>query len=142
MSVPRFWREIQTRYNLKGSKCRICGTIYFPPRIVCRTCKETYVKGASGAKDTHIMEDVNLSGNGEILTYTTVHVAPPGFEDQVPYNMVIVKLDEGPKITGQLVECINGDIEIGAKVQTVFRRVREDGPDGALHYGYKFKLRE
>lgn len=140
MSVPRFWREIQTRYNIKGSKCRICGQVYFPPRIVCRECKETYVEGKSGEKDTHIMDEVQLSGKGEILTYTTVHVAPPGFEDQVPYNMVIVTLDEGPKITGQLVECENKDISIGDRVKVVYRRIREDGPSGAIHYGYKFKL--
>ncbi len=31
MSIARFWRETPRRYNLGGSKCTLCGTVYFPP---------------------------------------------------------------------------------------------------------------
>lgn len=138
MSAPRFWREIQTRYNLIGSKCKKCSKVYFPPRIVCPNCKEA-LNGAPEKKDP-IMEKLKLSGKGEIFTHTTVHVAPPGFETQTPYTMAIIKLEEGPKITGQVIDCNPEAISIGTKVQAVFRRIREDGADGAIYYGYKFKL--
>ena len=32
------------------------------------------------------------------------------------------------------------DIEIGDDVEMVFRRIREDGKDGVISYGYKFKV--
>ncbi len=138
MSAPRFWREIQTRYNLLGSKCKKCSTVFFPPRIVCPKCKEA-LNGSPEKKDP-IMAKTKLSGKGEILSHTTVHVAPPGFESQTPYTMAIIKLEEGPKITGQIIGCNPDEIAIGKKVESVFRKIREDGPDGVIYYGYKFKL--
>ncbi|MFQ5920105.1 MAG: Zn-ribbon domain-containing OB-fold protein, partial [Thermoplasmata archaeon] len=38
MAIPRFWREIQSRYNLVGTQCGNCGTLDFPPRDVCPKC--------------------------------------------------------------------------------------------------------
>ena len=32
MSVPRFWRELDTRYNLIGSYCKITKTYHYPRR--------------------------------------------------------------------------------------------------------------
>ena len=32
MSVPRFWRELDTRYNLIGSYCKITDTYHYPRR--------------------------------------------------------------------------------------------------------------
>ena len=44
------------------------------------------------------------------------------------------------KLTSQLVDCDVEDIEIGDDVEMVFRRIREDGEDGVISYGYKFKV--
>ncbi|WP_198469051.1 OB-fold domain-containing protein, partial [Acetomicrobium sp. S15 = DSM 107314] len=38
-------------------------------------------------------------GAGEIYTFTTIHVPPEGFEDKVPYTVVVVKLDEGTLVS-------------------------------------------
>jgi uncharacterized OB-fold protein len=53
--------------------------------------------------------------------------------------MAIVELEEGPKLTAQIVEAKKEDLEIGQKVEMVLRRVREGGEQGIIHYGYKFK---
>ena len=50
-----------------------------------------------------------------------------------------IKLDEGPKITAQIVDCELDDVKIGMRVQSTFRKIQEDGYMGAIHYGYKFK---
>ncbi len=131
MTIPRFWREIPIRYNLVGSKCPLCGTVFFPPKEICKICRRVSI-------DQMIPE--KLSGRGTILTHTTVHEAPTDFESQVPYHLAIIELDEGPSVLGQITDCTNGDLAIGSRVRSVFRRVSEDGVSGTIHYGYKFVL--
>jgi len=68
-----------------------------------------------------------------------IHVGPESFEKQVPYPVAIIKLEEGSQITAQIVDCNIDEIKIGMKVESVFRRIQEDGYTGAIYYGYKFK---
>ena len=77
--------------RLLGLKCRQCATITVPPRMVCRKC-------ASPELDI-----VDLSGQGTIETFTTAFVAAEGREDEVPYTIVMVALDEGPWLMGNLI---------------------------------------
>jgi len=129
--VARFWREIPQRYNIIGNKCGSCERIFFPPREACPYCRR---------KSLGKMEDMKLSGKGEIVTYTIIHVGPEAFEKQVPYPVAIIKLEEGPQITAQIVDCNIDEVKIGMKVENTFRRIQEDGYTGAIYYGYKFKL--
>jgi hypothetical protein len=85
------------------------------------------------------MVDLKLSGKGEIVTYTIIHVAPENFEEQVPYPVAIIQLDEGPRVTAQIVDCPIEKVKIGMRVEGTFRRIQEDGYTGAIYYGYKFK---
>ncbi len=129
-AVARFWREIPQRYNFMGNKCRSCERIFFPPREACPFCRR---------KSMGKMQEVQLKGKGEVVTYTIIHVGPEDFEEQVPYPIAIIKLEEGPQITGQIVDCSIDDIHIGLKVESTFRRIQEEGYTGAIYYGYKFK---
>jgi hypothetical protein len=129
-AVPRYWREIPQRYNLVGNQCRSCKRIFFPPKEACPECRR---------KSIGKMNDLKLSGNGKVITYTIIHVAPENFENQTPYPIAVIELEEGPRITGQIVDCDIKDIKIGMKVQTTFRKIQEDGKIGAIYYGYKFK---
>jgi len=129
-AVARFWREIPQRYNLMGNKCTVCNRVYFPPREVCPYCRRN-----SFGK----MVDVKLKGSGKVVTYTIIHTPPSKFEGQAPYAIAIVELDEGPRITGQIVDCDLDKIKIGMKVQATFRRIQDDGYTGAIYYGYKFR---
>ncbi len=128
--VARFWREIPQRYNIIGNKCGSCERIFFPPREACPHCRR---------KSLGKMEDIKLSGKGEIVTYTIIYAGPKAFEEQVPYPVAIIKLKEGPQITAQIVDCDIDDVKIGMKVENTFRRIQEDGYTGAIYYGYKFK---
>jgi len=131
MSVARFWRETPRRYNLGGSKCTVCGTVYFPPRPVCPECTHH-------RQSIEKMVPFQLSGDGEVLSYTVVHEAAEGFEMQVPYALALVKTVEGPVLTGQVVDIDPKEIQIGLKVRAMFRKLREEGKAGVIHYGYKF----
>jgi len=128
--VARFWREIPQRYNLIGNKCGNCGKVFFPPKQSCPECRR---------KSMGKMEQIKLSGKGEIITYSIIHVGPDNFEEQVPYPVAIIELEEGPRLTAQIVDCDIKDVKIGMKVESTFRRIQEDGSTGAIYYGYKFK---
>lgn len=128
MGVPRFWRNQQSRYNLVGVKCTNCGKIYFPPRSLCPSCRRLGK-----------LEKFKLRGEGEVVTYTVIHSATDGFADQVPYTMAIVRMEEGPQLTAQIVDCDPSEVRIGMKVRSLFRRICEDGAAGLIHYGYKFR---
>lgn len=135
MAIARFWRETPRRYNLGGSRCTVCKTVYFPPRSVCPTC--TTHRQSLGK-----LEPFHLSGDGEVVTFSIVHEAAVGFEMQVPYVLAIVKTVEGPLLTGQVVNVLPEEVAVGLKVRATFRKLREEGPAGVIHYGYKFAPRE
>jgi uncharacterized OB-fold protein len=126
--IPRFWRNTQSRYNLVGAKCDTCNQIHFPPRVMCPTCRRLGK-----------LDQVKLNGKGEVMTYTVIHTGPEGFEKQTPYIMAVVKLDDGPSLTTQIVDCDLDGMEIGMRVKSVFRKIQEDGEAGLIHYGFKFK---
>jgi uncharacterized OB-fold protein len=84
------YNEALKEDKLLGLKCKQCGAITVPPKMVCRKCTSPD------------MEIVQLKGTGEIKTFTTVQVSSEGREDEVPYTIVLVRLDEGPWIMGNL----------------------------------------
>ncbi|MCL4412648.1 MAG: Zn-ribbon domain-containing OB-fold protein [Candidatus Thermoplasmatota archaeon] len=130
--VPRFWREAKHRYRLVGTRCENCNTLYFPPRDICPKCRRESVGK---------MREEELSGEGEIYSFTIVHDGLEQFKLQVPYVMALIKTKEGPLVTGQIVDCDPSEIKIGMNVRSVLRKVRTEGKSGILQYGYKFELK-
>ena len=126
--IVRTWRHIQQRYNLIGSKCTNCDGVYFPPRVICPKCRR---KG--------IIENIQLKGKGKIHSFSIVETPTDDFKTISPYAVAIIELEEGAKLTSQLVECNLDEIKIGDPVEMVFRKIREDGKDGVISYGFKFK---
>ena len=127
-NIVRTWRHIQQRYNLIGSKCTNCDGVYFPPRVICPKCRR---KG--------IIENIQLKGKGKIHSFSIVETPTDEFKTIAPYAVAIVELEEGARLTSQLVDCDLDTLEIGDPVEMVFRKVREDGEDGVISYGFKFK---
>jgi uncharacterized OB-fold protein len=128
-TTARFWREIPARYNLIGCRCGNCGREFFPPKPLCPDCHR---------KSVGKMERRRFDGTGEVVSYTVVHASPREFEMLVPYVIAIIQIAEGVRLTAQVVECDPKDVKIGTRVRAVFRKIDEDGKDGAIHYGYKF----
>jgi len=128
-SIPLTWRRIPERYRLIGSVCERCGSHYFPRRAVCPKCRR---KGK--------LKEIRYSGKGRIYSYTTIYSAPSGFEDQVPYSIAIIELDEGAKVLGQIVDADEKQLKIGARVEQCFRIIQRDDPEGLIHYGFKFRI--
>jgi uncharacterized OB-fold protein len=126
MFPARYWREIPQRYRMEAKKCKGCGKIYFPPRLVCSECK------------TGNFEDVKLTDQGKLLTWTVIHVGPSQFVDQTPYAMGIVELDDGARLLAQIADYELDELKTGMKLRLEFRKIQQDGEAGILCYGYKF----
>ncbi len=127
MSIPGNWRLRQQRYRLVGEVCEGCGAKIFPPRDVCPTCEAPAQTAFA------------FSGRGEVYSYSTVYHPPRGFEEFSPYTVALVRLEEGPMVTAQLTDVDADQIRIGMPVEMVTRKVQEEGAEGAIVYGYKFR---
>ena len=104
----RTYSDALKKNQLLGLKCQGCGAVTCPPKMVCQHC---------AGSDQEIVE---LSGKGEIKTFTTTYVASLGREAEVPYTLVMVALDEGPWISGNLI-----DVDpAGVTMDVIGRRVR------------------
>ena len=93
------------------------------------TCRQTELTG----------QKQNLTGLGEIYSFSTMYNVPKGFEEQQPYTVALVKMDEGPMVTAQLTDVAHDQVSIGMRVEMVTRKIREDGSEGQIIYGYKFR---
>jgi len=127
MATPsKYWREIPQRYRFEANICAKCGQKYFPPRLICREC---------GSQD---LEPTKIAENGKLLTYTVIRVPPHQFEDQAPYAVGIAELDDGVRLTAQIVDCNFDQLKIGMPLKLEFRKIQTDGEAGVINYGYKF----
>jgi uncharacterized protein len=124
-NVVMVWRKTGRSNHLTGSKCKECSDLSIPSRARCQKCRGNE------------LEDFKFKGTGRIYSYSTIRSPPLGFERQVPYTIAIVKLDEGPKMTAQIVDFDN--VEIGMEVECCLRKVYADGNKGIIHYGIKFR---
>ena len=127
MELSQHWRLKQQRYGLVGEICPHCNVKIFPPRDICPDC----------GKDAKT--NFQFSGKGEVYSYTRVHQAPAGHEENTPYTLALVRLEEGPMVAAQITDMDENAIEIGMPVEMVTRKLRSEGDRGLLIYGYKFR---
>jgi uncharacterized OB-fold protein len=53
--------------------------------------------------------------------------------------VALIKLHEGPLVTAQLTDVDVEDVHIGMPVEMVTRKIKEEGENGLIVYGYKFR---
>lgn len=62
-----------------------------------------------------------MRGTGTLVSFTICHPPVlPAFAERVPYNAVVVQLDEGPFIVSNLVDVANEDLAVGLRVAVTF----------------------
>jgi uncharacterized OB-fold protein len=100
--------------RLMGSVCNDCGFSTFPPRADCPEC----------LSDNFSFSE--RTGRGTIYTHSTISAAPTGFDDEAPYTVVVVDLEEGGRLVGWLGDTIPPDeLSIDMPVQVVPRLFEE-----------------
>ncbi len=127
MKAPKQWRVRNQRLGLVGEVCPHCGAKLFPPRDICPEC-------SGPAK-----ESFAFSGRGEVYSFSTLYQPPAGFEKYAPYTVALVRLEEGPLVTAQLTDVDKDQVRIGMPVEMVTRKLGEEGEEGIILYGYKFR---
>jgi len=130
-ALPLQWRRYPERYLLRGSYCETCKTPYFPARKICSKCRR---KGK--------IVDMDMPRTGKVYSFTEVFVAPAGFENETPYFLALIELENGAKVLSQIVDSEKEKVKIGARVRKVFRKIADTDEEGAIAYGYKFKVSE
>ena len=101
-----FW-EAARRHELRLPKCDACGRIWWPPGPVCPDCLGDRISWAP------------VSGRGTVSSFVVFHKAWfPEFE--TPYAVVQIELEEGPRLTANLVDVPNAEIRVGMPVAVVF----------------------
>lgn len=111
-SAPYFEGAAAGRLMLM--RCANCGTHRFPARDRCDVCWST---------DTAWVE---ASGRATLHSWVVFHqMYHPGFADRIPYNVAVVELDEGPRITTNVVDCDLHDLQAGMQLNVMFETVAE-----------------
>jgi uncharacterized OB-fold protein len=110
---------------LEATKCKGCGTVNFPVRQVCSSCR-----GSD-------LEAIALSRKGKVVTSTVVHVAPDDFMMEAPYAMAVIETPEKARLMLQVADCDPAEVKPGMEVDFEFRKIRSEGHAGILCYGFK-----
>ena len=109
-----FW-EAQNRHELRFQRCTSCGTVRYVVGPICPQCR------------SFDFEWITSSGRGAIYSYTVVrHQTHPAFP--VPYTVLLVEMDEGPRVIAQLSALEGTAFDIGARVHMEW----EDHPHQSL----------
>ena len=103
-----FW-EAARRHELRLQRCGECGQVWYPPGPVCPGC-------LSERSEWH-----RLGGRGKVSSWVVFHQKYfESFAADIPYNVVQVELEEGPRLLANLVGVPYDAIEIGMPVAVVF----------------------
>jgi uncharacterized OB-fold protein len=93
--------------KVAGTKCKVCGASFFPPRADCHNCLSSD------------MEWFEISGPGKMLSFSTLIYAPTGFENDLPYTIALVQFGD-LKIFGRMSKEIKEEeMEIGMSLKVV-----------------------
>jgi uncharacterized OB-fold protein len=125
MPSPRYWREIPSRFRLEASRCKSCGTVSYPTRLRCPSCR---------ARELDVTA---ISRKGIVVTSTVIHVSPTEFLMEAPYAMAIIETPEKARLMVQVVDCDPAKVLPGMPVALEFRLIRKEGKSGILCYGHK-----
>jgi uncharacterized OB-fold protein len=109
-----YWEALRQR-QLVLQQCAACGKAWFPIGPACPHCFSLEFKWAA------------MSGRGVVHNYVIYHKAwAPWLESRVPYAVVQVEIEEGPRLTTNLLDCALKDIKIGLPVEAAFEDITDE----------------
>jgi uncharacterized OB-fold protein len=112
-SAP-FWAGTRERKFLLRH-CNACRQNHFYPRHHCPHCWSDNCEWRAA------------SGHGRVYSYTVIHHndALP-FRERLPYIVALVDLEEGVRVTSNIVECTPEIIHVGMPVEVIYEQVTEE----------------
>lgn len=119
-TATAIWRERQRIFPLHGVKCRVCGTIQYPPQRICIKCN---------AKDN--FEEVRLyDKKGKVFSYSFEFI-----RGNVPIGLV--NLEGGGRMFIELTDVDQDELKIDLPVELTFRRLNIWRQDAMYSYFWK-----
>jgi len=112
-SAP-FWDACRAG-ELHLQRCAACSRWQFYPRLLCTAC---------GGRELAWQQ---ASGKARLATFTIVRRAvSAAYEDDVPYVVALVKLEEGPTMMSNVVDCDPEALEIGMPLEVTFEAYTDE----------------
>lgn len=109
-----YWDWLR-RGELRLQRCDSCRAWRFHPRPRCPACRSA----------EHSWERV--SGRAEVASWTICYPPVlPAFADRVPYNAVVVHLEEGPFMVSNVLGVDNDDLRVGMPVELELVKIDEE----------------
>jgi uncharacterized OB-fold protein len=107
ISLP-FW-QAAAEHRLVVQRCTGCGHMRLPPAPICPECRST------------VSDWKNLSGRGEVYTYTVVH-RPIAANQTLPFVIAVIALEGagGVRMISNLVDAAPEELAIGLPVELVW----------------------
>jgi uncharacterized OB-fold protein len=109
------WWKAAAEHRLVVQRCTPCGHTRHPPAPICPECRST---------DADWQE---LSGRGEVYTYTIVHRAIAAGQE-LPYVVAVIALEDagGVRVISNVVDVNPDELEIGLPVELVWEDMSDD----------------
>lgn len=109
-----FWEGTRS-HQLRIQRCRDCRKYIFYPRAVCPFCLSEH------------LDWIVASGKGKVYSYTVVRRAMhPAFQEDVPYVLAIVELEEGPRLTTNIIGVPPDEVRVDMPVRAAYDDVTPD----------------
>ncbi len=109
-----FWRGMRDG-ELLLQHCGDCGNVQYYQQAICRKC--------GGENLAHR----GASGRGKVHSFSVVHRAPgPAFKADVPYAVLLVELEEGPRIISTYTGGKPNDVVFDMEVMLVCEKVNDE----------------
>ena len=108
-----FW-EATRRRELHLQRCGDCRNVWYPAGTNCPKCLSTNFEWSA------------MSGRGTVWSFIVYHHCwHRGFEKEIPYNVAMIQLEEGPIVITNIVNVQNDSIKVGMSVKVVFEPATE-----------------
>ncbi len=122
-TIEQYQKNIEEE-NFQAYKCVRCSAIIAPPSGSCYSC---------GGNE---MDWAQVSGRATLISFTVIHVAPEEFQEEAPYVIAIMELEEGTRVTSRLLGYDPLKPE-GIKTGTPHILTYEKGASGKTYLAFK-----
>jgi hypothetical protein len=91
--------------QVMATRCKKCNSVFFPPRADCYNCLSSD------------MEWFEVTGEGKLISYSTLKYGPTGFENDLPYTIALAQFKD-VKVFGRMSKEIpDSNIKVGISVK-------------------------
>lgn len=108
----QFWDWLR-QHQLRLQRCGECGKLRYPVSPVCPDCLSERFQWEP------------MSGRALLVTAVTVHRATgnPWWANATPFSVVLVRLEEGPRLKGSIANDVAAKLRPGADLVAEFEDV-------------------